>query len=330
MLVHLYDKYGEGELQNLNWRPRRATAGIERFFRLSRKSFIVMTVVALIVAGFVGHSMLDGVSTEDHTEVTAHRGASAYAPENTLAAVQRAIDDGTDWVEIDVQESSDGQVVVVHDSDLKKIGGSNMKIWESTAEQLRSVDIGSWFDPKFSDQRIPLLTEVLEICKGKAGVNIELKYYGHDQQLEQRVVDLVKAAGMESEVVIMSLKQAGIDKIRKLEPDWRIGLLTAMAIGDLTRSDVDFLAVNTGLATRSFVRSAQATDKQVYVWTVNDPVTMSMAIGRGVDSLITDKPALAKSVLEQRKQLSSIERLLIEVASLLGASPPTNQNIDSF
>ena len=330
MLVHLYERYGAGKVQQFDWQPRPAMAGVEHFFRLSRKSFTVMAIVGLITAAFVGHRMLNEVQTKDRTEVTAHRGASASAPENTLAAIRQAIEQGTDWVEIDVQESLDGQVVVVHDSDLKKIGDSKLKIWESTTKQLRSVDIGSWFDPKFSDQRVPLLSEVLAICKGRVKLNIELKYYGHDQQLEQRVVDLVKAAGMESDIVIMSLKQSGIDKIRQIEPDWTVGLLTAVAIGDLTRSDVNFLAVNTGLATRSFVRSAHNSNEQVYVWTVNDPVTMSMMIGRGVDNLITDKPALAKSVLKQRTELSTIERLMIEVASLLGASPAMNQNIESF
>ncbi|MCP4190845.1 MAG: hypothetical protein GY768_09475 [Planctomycetaceae bacterium] len=330
MLVHLYERYGGGKLQQLDWQSKQKRAAVEHFFRLSRKSFATLAMVGLIAAAFVGYRMLNEVKTEDHTEVTAHRGASASAPENTLAAIEQAIEQGTDWVEIDVQESLDGQVVVVHDSDLKKIGGSKLKIWESTAEQLRSVDIGSWFDPKFSDQRVPLLSEVLAICKDRVKLNIELKYYGHDQQLEQRVVDLVKAADMESDIVVMSLKQSGIDKIRQIEPDWTVGLLTAVAIGDLTRSNVDFLAVNTGLATRSFVRSAHNSDEQVYVWTVNDRVTMSTMIGRGIDNLITDKPALAKSVLKQRAELSTIERLMIEVASLLGASPATNQNIESF
>ncbi len=330
MLVHLYERYGGGKLQQLDWQSKQKRAAVEHFFRLSRKSFATLAMVGLIAAAFVGYRMLNEVKTEDPTEVTAHRGASASAPENTLAAIEQAIEQGTDWVEIDVQESLDGQVVVVHDSDLKKIGGSKLKIWESTAEQLRSVDIGSWFDPKFSDQRVPLLSEVLAICKDRVKLNIELKYYGHDQQLEQRVVDLVKAADMESDIVVMSLKQSGIDKIRQIEPDWTVGLLTAVAIGDLTRSNVDFLAVNTGLATRSFVRSAHNSDEQVYVWTVNDRVTMSTMIGRGIDNLITDKPALAKSVLKQRAELSTIERLMIEVASLLGASPATNQNIESF
>ena len=133
---------------------------------------------------------------------------------------------------------------------------------------------------------------------------------------------------MASDVLIMSLKQAAVEKVHELRPDWTIGLLTAVAVGDLTRSNVDFLAVNTGLATRSFVRSAHDSGKQVFVWTVNDPAMMSTVIDRGVDSIITDKPALARSVLEQRKELSSIQRLMIQAASLLGASPPQNQSID--
>ena len=330
LLVHLYQACDRRDLRQINWKPRPAGSGIENFFRLSRTSLTLILVLAVIFAGIAGYRMLDDVSTPDHTTVTAHRGASSGAPENTLASVLLAIEEKANWVEIDVQETSDGQVVVVHDSDLKKIGGSPLKVEESTAEELRQIDIGSWFDPKYQDQRVPLLSEVLATAKGRIGVNIELKYYGKkpNQNLEAKVVAIVEEVEMASDVIIMSLKQAAVEKIHELRPDWTIGLLTAVAVGDLTRSNVDFLAVNTGLATRSFVRSAHNAGKQVFVWTVNDPAMMSTVIGRGVDSIITDKPALARSVLEQRKELSSIQRLMIEVASLLGASPSQNQSID--
>ena len=330
LLVHLYQECGGRDLTQINWKPRAVESGIENFFQLSRTALTLMFVVAVVFAGIAGYQMLDSVSTPDHTTVTAHRGASSGAPENTLASVLLAIEEKANWVEIDVQETSDGQVVVVHDSDLKKIGGSPLKAEESTAEELRQVDIGSWFDPKYQDERVPLLSEVLAAAKGKIGVNIELKYYNKKpkQSLEAKVVAIVEEAEMASDVLIMSLKQAAVEKVHELRPDWTIGLLTAVAVGDLTRSNVDFLAVNTGLATRSFVRSAHDSGKQVFVWTVNDPAMMSTVIDRGVDSIITDKPALARSVMEQRKELSSIQRLMIQAASLLGASPPQNQSID--
>jgi glycerophosphoryl diester phosphodiesterase len=159
-------------------------------------------------------------------------------------------------------------------------------------------------------------------------VNIELKYYGPGQHLEQRVIELVEAHGMASEVVIMSLKYEGIRKVKSLRPQWRVGLLAARTVGDLTKADVDFLAVNVKLATRRFIRLAHRHGKDVYVWTVNDPATMSCMIGRGVDSIITDEPALARSVLRQRARMSSVERLLVEVAALLGARAESNLSID--
>ena len=106
--------------------------------------------------------------------------------------------------------------------------------------------------------------------------------------------------------------------MKELRPEWKTGLLTAVALGDLTEVDADFLAVKASIATRPFIRAAQERRKQVLAWTVNDPISMSSLIGRGVDGLITDKPGLARNVLEMRKNLSSVERLLIELAGLLG------------
>jgi glycerophosphoryl diester phosphodiesterase len=135
------------------------------------------------------------------------------------------------------------------------------------------------------------------------------------------VIELVEAAGMESDVVIMSLKAEGIQKVKSLRPSWTVGLLTAVAAGDLTRAKADFLAVNVGLANKSFIRSAHRRGKDVFVWTVNDKVTMSTMIGRGVDGLITDDPALARSVLAERAEMSPVERLLLELSLFLGAAP---------
>jgi glycerophosphoryl diester phosphodiesterase len=159
-------------------------------------------------------------------------------------------------------------------------------------------------------------------------LNIELKYYGHDDRLEQHVVELVDKHQMQSDVVIMSLEYDGIQEMRSIRPDWKIGLLSAVAVGDLTKLDADFLAVNLGLASRAFVRSAHRSGKEVYVWTVNDPITMSAMMGRGVDSIITDEPALARSVRQQRAGMSPVERLLVELAVLFGVTPETNLTID--
>jgi len=287
----------------------------------TRGRFLSVVAIAVVGAALLGATAMHTARIDDDVEITAHRGAAGQAPENTLAAVRRAIEDRADWVEIDVQESRDGVVIVAHDSDLKKVAGYDKRIWESTADELRAVDIGSFFGPEFSNERVPTLAEVLDACKGKVRLNIELKYYGHDQDLEQRVVTLVEEHDMAANVVLMSLNPDGVRKAKALRPDWRVGLLTAVAAGDLTRSDADFLAVSTKLATPDFIRRAHARDKPVFVWTVNDPVTMSMMVSRGADNLITDHPALARQVLQDRALLGPGERLLLELAFLFGVRP---------
>lgn len=291
-------------------------------WHLTRGRFALLLLGGIASASLLGYWLLQGIQAGDTVTVVAHRGAAGAAPENTLAAVRHAITDGTDWVEIDVQETLDGEVVVIHDSDFMKLAGNPLKVWDGTLVQVQDIDVGSWFGPTFSAERVPLLAAVLEEVRGKARLVIELKYYGHDQQLEQRVVDIVEQAGMVDEVAIMSLKYDGIQKIRNLRPDWTIGLLAAKSIGNLARLDVDFLAVNTGMASPRFMRRAQESGKQVFVWTVNDAVTMHRMMSLGVNGIITDEPAMAREVIAARAEQGTVERLLIHTAVLFGRPVP--------
>lgn len=290
-------------------------------FRVTRTRLLIGGAAGIVIATTIGAFAIHDIPLEDNVEVTAHRGASYAAPENTMAAIKKAIEEGADWVEIDVQETADGEVVVFHDSDFMKLAGVNLKIWDATMEDLKNIDVGSRFAPEFSEERVPRLNEVLAECKGKIGVNIELKYYGHDKQLEQRVADIVNAHDMASEVVIMSLKLDAIQKMKTLQPNWTMGLLMSVSAGNLQNVDLDFLAVNASFASRRFVQSTQSGGREVYVWTVNDAATMSTMIGRGVNNLITDKPALARSVIQQRSQMYPVERLLLELAETFGVIP---------
>jgi glycerophosphoryl diester phosphodiesterase len=317
LLVRLYRARGE-ENGRLPVDAIEAQEDLEAVPKVMQKRLLWGVLAAVAIAAVIGFLVLGSISFEDDSLITAHRGASGAAPENTMAAIEGAIAAGADFVEIDVQETVDGVVVVAHDSDFMKVSGSPTKVWEATAAELAELDIGSWFGPEFADQHVPTLAEVLDTCKGKIKVNIELKYYGHDQQLEQRVIDLVEERDMSRDIVVMSLKRQGVEKVQALRPGWTVGLLATMAVGDLTRLDVDFLAVNATTASPGFIRRAQANDKQVFAWTVNDVVGMSTQFSRGIDSLITDEPALAREVLAHRAEMSSVERLLVELAALFG------------
>lgn len=276
-----------------------------------------MALLSIVLMGGA-YAVARGIDSEEQPAIIAHRGASAAAPENTMAAFELAAEDGADWIELDVQENAEGIVIVAHDSDFMKQARSGMKVWESSQEDLKEIDIGSWYGPEFADQRVRTLHEVLDWAKDRIGVVIELKYYGHDDNLEARVAAIVEATGMQQQVMVMSLARPGLNKFAELRPDWKRGLLNTASLGDLTQVDVNFLALNAAAATRQRIRAAHARGIKVYVWTVNDPVQMSVLLSRGADGLITDEPARAREVLELRKHLSPFGQFLVWVAGETG------------
>lgn len=281
-----------------------------------------LAAVAVLVAVGLTLIAVVGSSRDQKVVVIAHRGASAVAPENTLAAFRLAADEKTDFVELDVQESMDGEVLVVHDSDLMRVGGFPGKIWEATAQELRAVPI-AWRTEGNPPEHLPTLAEALAVCKGRCKVVVELKQYGHDQRLEERVVEIVERAGMVDDCIYMSLDRGMVHKMKQLRPAWTSGLLVAEAMGDLTKLDADFYAVRAPLATRRFVRRVHAEGREVYVWTVNDPAWMLSAMSRGVDGLITDRPEVAREVVGKRAAMSDAERAMMALLIRLGARPET-------
>jgi glycerophosphoryl diester phosphodiesterase len=286
--------------------------------RIPHKSYLWVGAALFVAAGLVALYLSSSMRVEDHSVIIAHRGAATHAPENTMAAVRRAIEDSADYIEIDVQETADGDVVVFHDSDFMKTARNPLRIWDARRADIDGIDVGSWFDPRFSAERVPTLEEVLLAAGGRARVNIELKYYGRDEDLERRVVQMVEKTGMADRVVIMSLKYDGVRKVRSLRPDWTYGLLTSVSLGNLEAFDVDFLAVNAAAASRGFIRRAHRRGREVYVWTVNDPYLMSAMMSRGVDGIITDDPGLARRILEIRSKLDPVQRLLVGIGTEVG------------
>lgn len=280
---------------------------------------VLIGAAGLIIFGVVlGGVLINRVQTSPTVEIIAHRGAAGVRPENTLASVRKAVEDGADWVEIDVQETAEGEIVVMHDSDFMKIAGVDLKIWDATRADLDGIDIGSWFDPAYLDERTPTLADVLEITRDKAKLLIELKYYGHDQMLEDRTIAVVENAALADQVATMSLKYPAVEKMKKLRPDWTSGVLAATAIGNLSRLDADFIAVSTAMVGPRLVRTTHKQGKKLYVWTVNDPLEMSAMMSMGVDGIITDEPAMARQVMQARAELSTPERLFIVLAERFG------------
>lgn len=281
---------------------------------------LALAAVALLSLGSIGAGglALGMIESDADVAIIGHRGAAALRPENTMAAIRKALEDGADWVEIDVQETVDGEVIVTHDSDFMKAAGVPTKVWDATMEDIAGIDVGGWFDPAYANERAPLLRDVLAKMQDEGRLIIELKYYGHDVDLENRVIALVEEAGMEDRIATMSLHYPAVQKMRDLRPDWRSGVLAATAVGDLTRLEGDFLAVNTAQVSPGLVARAASAGKDVYAWTVNDPVTMARMISLGVGGLITDDPALARRMVAHYATLSTPERIALSLGGGVG------------
>ena len=275
---------------------------------------VVLGAVLLAGGAFVtGRAFLSDLVLEDATDVTAHRGSSRRAPENTLAAIRAAIEDGADWAEIDVQRTADGVVVLLHDTDLRRVAGRPDRLTALTAAQLRGIDVGAWFDERFAGEPIPTLTEVIEECRGRLRLNIELKPTGDPTALVRAVVDVVRTADFGSECVFTSLNLRALHLAREMAPEVPVGLAVGAALGDPAKLDVDFFTVGTGAFDQDLFARLRARGRGVHVWTVNEPADMHHFLSLGVDNLITDEPALAARLIRERAELDPSERLLLAI-----------------
>jgi glycerophosphoryl diester phosphodiesterase len=253
--------------------------------------------------------------------ITAHRGAKAVAPENTMASFRAAMDAGADYAELDVQHTKDREVIVLHDADFMRMGDDPRRVADLTAAEVATIDIGRKRGPQFSGEHAPTLAEVIDLVRGRMKINIELKYNVPDPGLAPAVVELLRREDFIDQVVITSLDYGALKQVKSLEPRLETGHIVTAAVGDVLRTEADFLSLNSAKATTSLVRRARAAGKDVAVWTVNDPEVMLRMIERGVDNIITDDPALLVRVMRERAALSKAEILGLRLRVLFEKPP---------
>lgn len=232
------------------------------------------------------------------TEITAHRGSSKTAPENTMAAVMAAVEELADRVEIDVQETSDGRVVLFHDGTLKRITGLNKRVADLSYEELLTLDVGAWFSEAYEGERIPTLEEVMEFAKGKIDLNIEIKNLGTNSHLPEKVLKLVHEYGMEEQCVITSTNIQYLYRIKEANPEIRTGFILSAAYGDYYSDElIDFISIRSSFVTENMIGKSHEAGKTVHAWTVNNRSEMERLKVLGVDNIITDYPVLVREVL---------------------------------
>ncbi len=286
----------------------------------SRVGVVACSIFAFLGIG-AGWKLVIDSRVSETLEITAHRAGSKEAPENSLAAIRRAIEIGADWAEIDVQLTADGQVVVIHDTDLIRVAGSPLRVAESTLKELQEVDIGTPFRPEFAGERVPTLDDCLLVAGNDIRLNIEMKPKDRADviPLTEGVISAIRRASKGTPEVansrsrVCSQSLPAIRLAKQMEPTIEIGFIAATSVGDLTRLDVDFLMVETRLATRKLLERAQLHGMPIHVWTVNDPALLAPLIDLGVSNIITSDPSRMLARLDELRELDPVERLLLRV-----------------
>ena len=232
----------------------------------------------------------------------AHRGASGYAPENTLAAFERALAMGARRMEFDVQQTRDGRLVVVHDEDLRRVAGVRRRIGAIAYAELSRLDVGSWFDPRFAGERVPLLEEVLDLAAGKAELDLEIKQAARPYPgIEERVVRLLRSRrDWDGRVVISSFNHDTLCLVRTLDRSARLGYLVGStrrpaALREAAELGCESVHMSARQVDPAWVSAVHRLGQKVLVYTVNEPEERRRLAGLGVDAVFTNFPDLGRS-----------------------------------
>lgn len=282
-------------VQSYKWLSRLGRRKTATFFTV----LLVISEAAYLMVMAVSHdAVLESLNTD--TKITAHRGGALRAPENTLSALSYTWECGADMAEIDVQETKDKKLILLHDDSLKRITGLDRNVWELTYEEMQGLDAGSSFGKEYRGERIPVLEDVLNFCLGRLDLNIEIKYNGKNEGIVQRVIQVIRENHFEEHCVVTSMNYQFLEQIKETAPEIRTGYIMTMRYGSISQARAaDFFSVRYDYITESLVREAHAQGKEVHAWTVNYRGNIKRMLDMGVDNIITDDPALVRRVQNQ-------------------------------
>ena len=266
---------------------------------------LIVGVLLILAAGIPLWAISRPDAARARIQVLAHRGASAYAPENTLAAFRLAIEQKADWLELDVQQTKDGQLVVFHDLRMERTTDGRGALRDLTLEQVKQLDAGRWYGPEFAGERVPTFEEVVALAQAQ-GIRIfpEVKDPRLYPGIEERVAAVISAYGYEDQTIIQSFDMTSLERLRQVNP--RLKLAALYTAASPLRGDpppgVSVVGPPWELVTidPSVVRDAHASGRQVVVWSVEGAAAVRPLLDARVDGIITSRPDVVRALLEGR------------------------------
>lgn len=234
--------------------------------------------------------------------IIAHRGASGHAPENTIAAFERAVQLGATFIETDLHLTRDARFVAIHDATLERTTNGKGLVHGFTLAELKQLDAGKWYDREFMDERVPTLEEILEFSrKYDAVFYLELKY-DSAWGMHHALVAALRNAESAARTVMISFDPATVRAVHALDPSLMTGLLIEKEAGDFvsvaSQAGARQICAAASIVTPEFVTAAHRADLHVIAWTVNSADEMREMMAAGVDGIMTDFPDRLRATVE--------------------------------
>ena len=298
----------------------------EKMLRALRATLLALVICSLLIVGWLVNTGALNPPIEDMhiLEITAHRGASALYPENTMAAFRGALELGADWIELDVQQTRDGRLVVLHDANTRRTTGVSGNIWNMTYEEVSKLDAGRLFGAQYAGEPIPLLEDVAEFARSTGiRLNIELKPTGHETDFEQGVIDIVREYGLEGHCVITSQVYDVLKRVKACDENMTTVYVTSLAYGNVDHlSAADHFSIQSTSITPRLVSRVHRQGRQIYAWTVNSKNSINRMIDQNVDNIITDNIELARQCVKESRYSPLLNDLVqtLEEKTETGAS----------
>jgi glycerophosphoryl diester phosphodiesterase len=310
-ITHMYYRYTD--IDDITFEFIDIQEGPARRRRIAYAVIMVAALVAdacYLLISF-NNNPFENVAIFHETKVMAHRGASTEAPENTMAAFQKAIDDMADYIELDVQLTNNGEVIVMHDSNAYRTTGVDANIVNMTYKEVKTLDAGSWFSDEYVGENVPSLKEVLELTQGKIKLNIELKPTDNGIALAKNTVRLIEKYNMVNDCVITSFSESALKAVKTYNQEIKVGYILSAAYGDFyDMKNVDFFSVNAAFLSKRTIDAIHNSGKRVYAWTVNNKESIKNLTNKGVDGIITDNPVLARETIYSRDTSETIVNMI--------------------
>lgn len=310
-ITHMYYRYTD--IDDITFEFIDIQEGPARRRRIAYAVIMVAALVAdacYLLISF-NNNPFENVAIFHETKVMAHRGASTEAPENTMAAFQKAIDDMADYIELDVQLTNNGEVIVMHDSNAYRTTGVDANIVNMTYKEVKTLDAGSWFSDEYVGENVPSLKEVLELTQGKIKLNIELKPADNGTALAKNTVRIIEKYNMVNDCVITSFSESALKAVKTYNQEIKVGYILSAAYGDFyDMKNVDFFSVNAAFLSKRTIDAIHNSGKRVYAWTVNNKESIKNLTNKGVDGIITDNPVLARETIYSRDTSETIVSMI--------------------